>query len=142
MVCVRSSPARLQPAKKAMVVTSSMTTRLSDIADDVLLSNTKALVKCGQSVTAELLLHLGEVDARRLYLGLAFPSLFAWCVGALGFSEDSAYHHIGVARLARRLPAVLDFLRPQRRRAGDVTHRERPQLDAPPLRVSSTQPCL
>src|SRR5687768_1627837 len=111
MVCVRSSAARLQPAKMAMVVTSSMTTKLSDIADDVLLSNIKALVKSGRAVTAELLLHLGEVDARRLYLGLAYPSLFAWCVGALGFSEDSAYHHIGVARLARRLPAVLEFLR-------------------------------
>src|SRR5688572_31208963 len=73
MVCVRSSAARLQPAKMAMVVTSSMTTRLSDIADNVLLSNTKALVKSGRAVTAELLLHLGEVDARRLYLGLAYP---------------------------------------------------------------------
>jgi hypothetical protein len=32
---------------------------------------------------ADLLAHLAEVDARRLYVGLSFASLFTYCVQAL-----------------------------------------------------------
>ncbi len=60
---------------------------------------------------AELLVHLGEIDERRLYLDRAFPSMFAFCVGELGFSEDAAYNRIGVARAARSMPVVLEAIR-------------------------------
>ncbi len=60
---------------------------------------------------AELLVHLGEIDERKLYLDRAFSSMFAFCVGELGFSEDAAYNRIGVARAARRLPVILEAVR-------------------------------
>ena len=60
---------------------------------------------------AELLLLLGEIDERKLYAAQAYPSMFAFCLGELGFSEDVACNRIAVARLARRLPRVLDFVR-------------------------------
>jgi len=62
-------------------------------------------------VEAELLVHLGEIDERKLYLDRAFSSMFAFCVGELGFSEDAAYNRIGVARAARRLPVILEAVR-------------------------------
>lgn len=60
---------------------------------------------------ADLLVHLAEIDGRKLYLDRAFPSMFAFCVGELGFSEDVAYNRINVARAARRLPAILEAIR-------------------------------
>src|SRR3990167_7417053 len=84
---------------------------LETLTDDALLAATRGLVERTLAVSAELLVHLGEIDARKLYLPRAFPSMFAFCVTDLGFSEDVAYNRIMVARLARRLPAVLDALR-------------------------------
>src|SRR5947208_16986201 len=46
---------------------------------------------------------------------MACPSMFAFCVLKLGFSEDAPYNRLGVARAARQLPAILDALR-----SGDV----------------------
>jgi hypothetical protein len=70
-----------------------------------LLACTGELVNASSRVEADLLLHLAEVDDRKLYRDLAFPSMFAYCVGELGFSEDAAYNRIFVARASRRFPA-------------------------------------
>ncbi len=64
-----------------------------------------------RGVEAELLVHLGEIDERKLYLDRAFSSMFAFCVGELGFSEDAACNRINVARAARRLPVILEAVR-------------------------------
>src|SRR3954462_13192860 len=42
---------------------------------------------------------------------MAFPTMFAFCVDELGFSEDQAWNRTNVARAARRIPAMLDSLR-------------------------------
>src|SRR5207253_4713310 len=57
------------------------------------------------------LLNLGAIDERKLYLERAFPSMFVFCVGELGFSEDAAYNRIAVARVGRRFPAVIEAMR-------------------------------
>jgi len=62
-------------------------------------------------VEADLLVHLAEIEERRLHSEMAFPTLFAFCVDELGFSEDQAYNRTTVARVARRIPAMLDSLR-------------------------------
>ena len=49
---------------------------------------------------------IAEVDARQLYLPDGYPSMFAWCVGELRFSEDEAYKRIRVARAGREHPAI------------------------------------
>ena len=79
-----------------------------------LLDATRTLARHACDVEADLLVHLAEIDERKLYLELAFLSLFAFCVGELAFSEDAAYSRILVARAARRLPAVIDALRSRR----------------------------
>ncbi|HEX9487103.1 MAG TPA: hypothetical protein VF976_08565, partial [Gemmatimonadales bacterium] len=62
-------------------------------------------------VEAALLVHLGEIDERKLYLDWAFSSMFAFCVGELGFSEDVACNRINLARAARRMPVILEAVR-------------------------------
>ena len=84
---------------------------VQSLTDDDLLAATRRLVHDEHELTATVLVHIGEIDERQLYLGHAFPSMFAFCVGELGFSEDAAYNRITVARLSRRLPAVIDAVR-------------------------------
>ena len=59
---------------------------------------------------AELLACMAEFDARQLYRPAGYPSMFAYCVGALAMSEDGAGKRIYVARKARRFPAVFPAL--------------------------------
>ena len=83
---------------------------LVHLSDDQLLAEVKRLVACERRATAELIRSLMELDARRLYLAQGFSSLFTYCTQALHLSEHAALGRIEVARVARRLPAVLDCL--------------------------------
>jgi hypothetical protein len=80
------------------------------LSDHALLARVQELVRCDRQTTAELVAHLAEVDARQLYLEQACSSLFNYATQRLGMSEPAAYKRITVARLARRLPVVLDRL--------------------------------
>src|ERR1043165_3039470 len=79
--------------------------------DDDLLACTRELVRNSCDVEAELLLHLAEIDERKLYAQRAYPSMHVFCVKELGFSDGAAYNRVGVAKAGRRWPAVLDALR-------------------------------
>jgi len=68
-------------------------------------------VRRSHGVEAALLVHLGEIDERKLYLDWAFSSMFAFCVGELGFSEDVACNRISIARAARCMPVILEAVR-------------------------------
>ena len=68
------------------------------------------LVAQDRTTTAALLAHIAEVDARRLYLPAAYPSMFAYCLHELRLSEDSAYKRIQAARTAREFPVIFDAL--------------------------------
>ena len=86
-------------------------TVVESLSSSDLLSATRELVQSSRCLEEKLLVHLGEIDERKLYLDLGFPSMFAFCVGELGFSEDVAYNRIMVARAARRMPGILDAMR-------------------------------
>ena len=51
-----------------------------------------------------------EVDARTLYAGQGYSSLFTYCVQRLHLSEHAAYMRIEAARSARRFPLILEKL--------------------------------
>ena len=84
---------------------------LRSLSDDALLASLRALAVRDADLEADLLVNLGELDARELYLGQGYPSLFAWCTEVLHFSESIAYHRITAARTARAFPRVLDAVR-------------------------------
>ncbi len=83
---------------------------LTHLADHVLLRELATALSHEHASTALVLAHLAEVDARRLYLPAAYPSMYAWCVGALHMSEDAAYKRIAVARAARAHPEILEAI--------------------------------
>jgi hypothetical protein len=89
---------------------SQLVARLQRVTDDELVSEVERLARCERDATARLVAHLAELDARRLYLGAGFSSLFAYCTGALRLSEHAAYNRIEAARASRRFPVILDLL--------------------------------
>jgi hypothetical protein len=82
----------------------------SHLSDDDLVSQVKSLARSEREATATLIAHLAELDARRLYLGAGFSSLFTYCCEVLHLSEPAAYNRIEAARAARRFPVILPIL--------------------------------
>jgi len=80
------------------------------ISDQDLLRDLKQLIVKDRKLEAELLTHLAEVDARKLYLKEGCTSMFVYCTEVLRFSESEAYHRIAAARAACSYPAVLERL--------------------------------
>src|SRR5689334_2880451 len=79
--------------------------------DDDLIASTRELARKSNRVEAELLLYLGEIDARKIYRERASPSMIAFCMREFNFSEGAAANRVFVARVARELPAILEALR-------------------------------
>ena len=82
----------------------------STLSDDELLRRLSELLQKSRCVESELVAHIGEVDARRLYAREAAPSMFAYCTEVLNLSEHEAYLRIAVARASRKHPMLLEML--------------------------------
>jgi hypothetical protein len=80
------------------------------LSDEDLLRRVLELAGREREATVELVVHLAEVDTRRLYLGEGYGSLFAYCTGALQLAEHAAYNRLVAARVSRRFPEILDLL--------------------------------
>jgi hypothetical protein len=83
---------------------------LLSVKNAELLAGLSRLVQRGNELTAEVLAHLAELEERRLHLQLGFPSLFAYCVEALGLSEGSAGRRVAAARVCRRFPEAFELV--------------------------------
>ena len=80
----------------------------SSLSDPELLLEARHLAGHERQATARLIAALGELDARRLYLGEGCSSLFTFCTQILHLSEHAAYARIEAARTARKWPVILD----------------------------------
>ncbi len=80
------------------------------LSDHDLLARLPLLVQTERRATAEVIEHLVEVERRRLYLD-SCSSLYRYCIDTLGYAEDAALKRHRVAKLALRVPQVLDELR-------------------------------
>ena len=90
-----------------------MTIELSNgaaLSDPELLLEVRRLAGQERHATARLIAALGELDARRLFLGEGCSSLFTYCTQVLHLSEHAAYGRIETARAVRKWPALLELL--------------------------------
>ena len=85
-------------------------TSLSVLSDDELLRRLSELLQQSRYVESDLVAHIGEVDARKLYAEKASSSMFIYCTEVLHLSEHEAYLRITVARASRRHPVLLEML--------------------------------
>ena len=70
---------------------------IADVArldDQALIASMERLLQQERRVSAQLLVHLGEVERRQLYLQRAYSSMFEYSVKALHLSEAEAYLRI------------------------------------------------
>lgn len=92
----------MEPARPAVAV--------GLLSDAELEDRLKRLTGIERKALVLLLAHLGEFDDRRLHAGRGHPSLFAYCLQVLGYSEQAAYKRIQAARAARAHPEILQRL--------------------------------
>ena len=83
---------------------------LSALTDEQLIASLTDLLGRSRQLTAAVVAHLAEVEARQLHLKAACSSLFDYCVRVLHLDEAAAYNRIQVARLVRRFPLVREML--------------------------------
>src|SRR5579885_762252 len=76
------------------------------LSDQALLEKTRTLVREERELTTRILHHLREVERRRLFVDLGYPSLFEYAVGDLHYSEASAQRRISAMRLLKELPEL------------------------------------
>ncbi|MBI5595015.1 MAG: HNH endonuclease [Elusimicrobia bacterium] len=79
---------------------------LSQVTDDGLETALKEGTARERRCCVAALSQLGEFDARGLPEAAGYPTLYAFCVGELGWSEHTAYERVQAARALRRLPGL------------------------------------
>ncbi len=84
--------------------------RLTQLSDEALLSNLKRCVGTENQITALMLAHLAEIDARGAYRQWACATLVSYCVYELRLSEDEAQRRCRAARIARKFPILFEML--------------------------------
>jgi 5-methylcytosine-specific restriction endonuclease McrA len=80
------------------------------ISDHQILNNTDAIVAQDRKLTLRLLVHLHEIERRKLYLKHGFSSMFDYCTTHLRLSEPAAVRRIRTARCLVRFPRLYPFL--------------------------------
>ena len=82
---------------------------VSSLSEHELVARVRSLNADGNRLVAKLLVHLGEMDARKLYKRHACSSMFAFC-RRLGMSEGSTARRLDSARAIRRFPKLLPLV--------------------------------
>jgi hypothetical protein len=82
----------------------------SDISDDEIVRELHRLIRDERHSTVRIIVHLAEVQRRRIHLAAGCPSMYVYGTRNLGLSEHEAYHRILAARAAVRFPVVLEML--------------------------------
>ena len=81
---------------------------LQTLSDSDLLSLVRRTAAHEREATLQVLLHLHEVERRRLYLERGYPSLFEVCIQELGYCSGSAQIRIESMRLLRDIPSEFE----------------------------------
>ncbi|MNK01199.1 hypothetical protein D3C87_189940 [compost metagenome] len=79
---------------------------LKHLSNEALDARLQALTKQEREILSEILLHIIEVDRRKLFLQMAYSNLFDYMTRHLGYSAGSAQRRIDAARLAQVVPEV------------------------------------
>ena len=81
---------------------------LQKLSDSDLLLSVRRAAAHERDATLQVLLHLHEVERRRLFLERGYSSLFEFCIQELGYCAGSAQIRIESMRLLRDIPLEAD----------------------------------
>lgn len=80
--------------------------QLQNISSANLIQRMTQLVRTERKITHLILLHIVEIEARKLYAELGFDSMYSYLTKGLGYSESASYRRIQSARLLKAMPEV------------------------------------
>ncbi|HET6347535.1 MAG TPA: HNH endonuclease signature motif containing protein [Candidatus Krumholzibacteria bacterium] len=83
---------------------------LRSLSDRDLITRTQQLTAQERNLTLNVLLHLNEIERRKLHLKCGHATLFAYCTAGLKYSAAAAMRRIQSARCLARFPEVQDLL--------------------------------
>lgn len=87
-----------------------MISPLHSCSDHQILADTDAIVVQDRRLTLRLLVHLIEIERRKLHLMLGHASMFDYCTTRLRFSEPAAARRLRTARCLSRFPQLHGLL--------------------------------
>ncbi len=85
--------------------------RLEALSDQDLLDRMKRIAAAERAVGVYALSHLAEIRRRKLFEEAGYPTMFAYCVGELKYSEATAYRRLQSVDAVRRFPEVLSMIK-------------------------------
>jgi hypothetical protein len=74
--------------------------------DKFIIERLKELMSRESEIINESIELLDQIDKRKIFLLMGYPSLFEFCVQELKYSETSAYRRISAVRLFRDVPEI------------------------------------
>ena len=80
--------------------------RIANLSNRDFSESFKRIVQTERRITAEVLVYFREAEKRMLFAELGYPSLMAFAVQELKYSEAAAYRRIAAMRMTRDLPEV------------------------------------
>lgn len=89
---------------------ASFQSDVARLSDDALFAELEACVVAGRENDARLLVFLGAVEERRIYLLRACSSMYDYCRRRLRMSEGQAHRRIAAARLVKTYPFILPLI--------------------------------
>ena len=144
----------MKSASATTATRAAITGTVAALCDRELLAQTSNLARVERHLQGAIIDHLGEIEARSLFLRRGFASLFEYAVRELGYSDAAAGRRIAAMRLCADNPHTRERLRDgslslsaaaelqwafdrQRRRVPPVAATATPRADTP--RADTTQ---
>jgi len=76
------------------------------ISNTELIQQIEKLVRTERKIGHLVLLHISEIENRKIYAELGFDSMFSYLSRGLGYSESCAYRRLNSARLLKQIPEI------------------------------------
>ncbi len=80
---------------------------LNNLTNQKLDEHLKSLVTSEREILSDILVHIKEVDRRKLFLVFGFGSLFEYLTKSVGYTNGCAQRRIDAARLSLEVPDVI-----------------------------------
>ncbi|KYG63664.1 hypothetical protein AZI86_12605 [Bdellovibrio bacteriovorus] len=73
-----------------------------------LIQRIEKLVRTERKITHLVLLHINEIETRKLHLDMGYDGMYSYLTKGLGFSDGAAYRRLQSARLLNQVPEVAE----------------------------------
>ncbi|MGE5084977.1 MAG: hypothetical protein ACM3MG_01655 [Bacillota bacterium] len=81
---------------------------LKFIPNNELIQRLEKLARTERKITHLVLLHIAEIEERKIYADLGFDGMYSYLTRGLGYSEGSAYRRLQSARLLKQVPTAAE----------------------------------